>query len=1036
MLSIKPRPALGSRPQGDSGLQPQTSAQTLTTVTPQVVSRQESSAGASCSIAGRNADLAPSAPFLRPVNVGPVLLPVPDNLAGKTCSVSTAMVTLMDAVSDDYLVRLQQKECPERIIAGRVGDDREFVARAWSRLRDSFCHYQMALRAPGRDKTLDLGLLINLIEACYVYGTLAGDQHMASFFHFGHTVSGPDDSNFLLDSDGVEQISQGDSEEFFSFLFNALDFMNPEDPWSGYFELQQTRHKQVGQVFKDPVAYSRPDMPTSFLWLEIPLGDPQDGSNQSETMQDLIQKRVVNSIGERGRVSQDEACQACEQMREKVRELPKSRISQTQRDTMLAEIDKFEKQVQQSWDAEALRPCGFTSKLYVEPGNDAMLLRLQVFFYQPEEQGSIDWSNVSGADPKPEDLGIDSASQAGKPVKEYYLTEGGTGKHYVYNVMSSKHAAAFRLSRAMYEMANYPVADIRPVNRGTKTTAKFYEGKGAVTLPTSHIATEILTERRSPNRFDYNPEHVVDAMAKGAWYKSSVVFDAWLGNVAVTSSRLAKADVPKKDGSGATRAVIYRTDFCNCMGFSKKEGDIGGFGMDASADLETLKQDPAFSCLSDKDIKTGIEQLSRIKDDLIDYMVGKYYSGMSVAERTVMANTLIARRDSLLAMKQYQAGLAQSLAPLARPMRGKRHTEAVSALASTDGEFEIPQVLVGGQNQPYQAKIRSVVCHQGISMYDGHYVAFREEGGEWMVSDDLLGQGGVLVSEYLKRKGREHLVDIDAPDGWDTLINTMEDSTLAMTPYMMLGQRMGITARPECEESFTRQRVANWKQAREAEQIAREAEAAKPQVNASLTNLVKVMETQISAPAASVQEVHKPQEELQEVMEVQASEPDVMVMDVSEKKDPDYIDPSAQQKPGLRGRKRGGGAALEAVAVKKAKVDAASVVLPSEKALGAAAVLNKTALVDITATPTALQPLPQPESQEPPVKVEQMDEKVLLQELKKAPQLQPQPQPKPKPVSLPPLKLGNEKMSQVLPLISGGARGKKPVKIRQKMRRV
>ena len=797
------------------------------------------------SVRSRETTTVPPEPFVRSRHTGSVLIPVPSNIAGKTCGISSTMVQMLDLISDQYLNGMRRWECPDKHLTFLDDAQKKVVADAWKRLRDSFCAYQIALRTSGAVKELDKHYLVDLIEACYVFGTLTNDLTLTNLMPFDVPVVDGKEKGFLkvgkkenrtLRCDIYDRVRQGDSEEFFSFLLNALGVLERKQDWGAYFELQQVRHYQVGMVGQEVVDYSRPLRPSPLNWLEVPMASSTDGSRNPETFQDYIQQRVVHSVGEREPVTKDMANQACLAKLDEIRQ--SQMLTDRDRSAMTEGVSQLQSRINSSWDETTPRPNAFSSRWHISPVNDGLLVRLKVFNHADELQGAIDHKGLAGIKHFSQDLRMCSLEeQRHLPVKEFCVRENGRattdGKLYIYQIMSLPQAGAVKLARAFYEMAGFPVADIRPVNRGVSKTVI-----NETETPTAHLATEILTERESRTpKFDYNIDHVQEAMSRGAWHKMAVVFDALLGSTEVVSfdtwehtgisdTRLAKAEIPKNDGTGRTREVIYRTDFCNCLGYSKHEPKTKAFSDNAVADLAALLKKPAFSSVSDSDVRAGMAQLQRVSEEMIRFMVDKYHSGINAVERKKMADTLIARRNSLLAIPRYRPALS-SASLLAPPMRGKCHANAVDALVTMDGdgEFELPNVFVQGQQQSYKAKVSSVQCHMGTSIHDGHYICVREEGGIWMVSDDLSGRGVIPVSEYLEHLGRPNLVDRDNPNGWDSLLNMVEDGSLAITPYMLYAPRLGAPTRPEGSFEFTTERIQEWRQSVETQKLAEELEA-------------------------------------------------------------------------------------------------------------------------------------------------------------------------------------------------------------------
>ncbi|CAM3602794.1 hypothetical protein [Parendozoicomonas haliclonae] len=767
--------------------------------------------------------------WLRPGTIGQTFMQLPNNFGGKTCGISAGQAFLSFAVSDQLLGEIKERECPEELLTDRAADEIPALQDSWERLRDSFVDYQLALRCPeetedeGEESPLD-AKLIELIEASYVFHQISGDHRLADVLPFEVDVDNSRQSGFLS-NEVLNKIQQGDVEEFMEFLLNSMGMLQGGTRWSNFLEVEWGHRYELGIAGGEPVYLDKPfAVPLPDYWIEIPFAT-KAGEYRPTSLQDYIGSRVYQLPGEPMNFDNGDESLARTTIENEIQGLSRRRLGAQKKRQVTRELEALKVK---EWNGACV-PHASLVRLRIGENNDGLCIRLNVGKSSGEqEKSSFDNGELTAADTERPELNISPVVTGKELFKEYYCHEeresrkdedgasvGTTDKiYFVSQAMPQEQGAACQLSQAIYEMFGMQVARLTPIRRREKSSKR-------VSLnPDGRVmhAMDVL-----PEPADYTKVAVNQAIRNGVSNQEAVVVDALLGNLDVASSRLAVME-QVVDAAGQTGNVLYRTDFSGCMGYNREKGyqkhangfDRNRFGLDASKDLLKLKREMN---ASDESLRKGMALLSQLTDSdicaLVAYHLSKYKTGSqsSQQDQEQVVRTLISRRDSLLKMAQFKP-TAQDLDEahkIAFSSRNKSHHEVASALAGSDGRFELPEVYNLGQGSVYQGQITAMVCQVGDTSRSGHLITLFEYGGEWMVADDLCkSHEAVLLSDYLDDTVKGHLVDQNAPNGWGTLANMLTKDMKLVTPSLLFVRRVGEQCRPELEPEFMRGRMQSW----------------------------------------------------------------------------------------------------------------------------------------------------------------------------------------------------------------------------------
>ncbi len=747
-----------------------------------------------------------------------VIFPVPENFGGKSCYISSAMQCMTSLISQDDLDALQARTTVPAELTRNIecrGPLRDHVITAWLRLKDAFCDYQQRIRQAGNTIDLPEEVLVELIEAASVFGHLAGNSSVIDLF-IPMCTEGlkPTAKGFLMAN--IKMLQQQDPEELMLEFINALSlYPNGECQWNSCLPEKNTSSTVVDHIGNHTILHNVTGQGAGGYCIEVPLSQDDGEDDGAKTMHELLTYRVLSSQDRDGRsVSQEDATAAY------LKAQGASPLDRDLTQSISLALGKIS-----SWDEQEKRDLYHRVSWQLPDRNDAFLMRLQVFdnVFAPQASSSddqylglnegmegmevVDFRDLVTPSTIPEKMHVKGASSGGKVVE--VAVKRPNGILYRDSLFTDKKQAdAYRLTHAFYDIYGFPVADLLPVTNspGTKT----------------HLLTPFMPGMKG-GVYTEDSSKIVRAMENGAKYGAAVVFDAWLGNVGVANSRLA---MEKEDGVN----YVYRTEF-HGLGYDR-EGKAALFGDSAVVDLNALLEEPGFRVLKEAPmenrLQTGMNKLRSITDEQIMSIVAAILPDTTEEDKETQAQIitkLIARRESLLAMSASitpSTSHADKLTPGARQgIPGKRHHEAVGAFCETQGQMVLPHVMKGDDMVLYKANAKSVICHIGTSKNSGHYISLNRIGDDWFVMDDMLTDfdeyrvGGVSLSDYLELKKREHLIDEGNRNGFQTLRQMLEDSSLQMTPYTILWEREqeDQQKRPEWRASVEEEKLDAWRHA-------------------------------------------------------------------------------------------------------------------------------------------------------------------------------------------------------------------------------
>ncbi len=782
-------------------------------------------------LASRSTAVTSSAPsltpttWLRSAKVGTVLQAVPENLCGKTCAVSSYMAFLATVFSDEMIGKLRQGAMQDYHLQGASLDQQQLIGEAWLRLRDSFCNYQIMLRDPlnaSGDPTL---LLVEFIEALYVFGFYIShrDTQILQALPLNILVNSAQDRGFLLGALEDASVPQIEIGVLIGALNFALGTHSAESLWQGSMN-QRIRYKyDIGKVGSQTLQGESSDAGEPCFAITVPL--KAERTEQSPvSLQDYLQHNLIGSASEGRKISQVTADGIFDNAEDRIRR--DRSLSASECSQLLAELAELRRI---PWDEATSCPQTSQTQFHIAHGNDGVCLRLALF--QPDNTDVLTEGDLHkfSAVAAPKQLNILPKAQF-RTMKEFFFErQEGQGPDLIYQVLPVEHGIRSRLSHDLYQVCDIPVANLHPLQLTNK------EGHMVTSMELNGQSVPALFQVMECDQAndDYRAEVVADGIANEMPYSMAVVLDALVGNVNVASSRLAVAS--QDDGLGEQEKILCRTDFTNCMGYSRVGGKRPSFGDDASRDLLHLKETMH---VSDEHIRDGIALLANVTDDVLIQLISRHC--FDPFQQPQLLQTLSRRRNSLLAMEQFrpepQAFKDMSL-DITVQAQGKSHQEAVKAVTAMNGTFALPEVYHLGQKIPYTAGISAMVCHMGEAMHSGHFIEVHENLGEWFVADDREPGQALLLSDYLRCHGLTHYINPERPNGWVSLTNMLARDPRCITPMLVFARREGCEPRPEWTEAFSRQRLTSWQTAIEqakaeqakAEQEQRVAEQQKKQ---------------------------------------------------------------------------------------------------------------------------------------------------------------------------------------------------------------
>ncbi|MCL6270883.1 hypothetical protein M3P05_13215 [Sansalvadorimonas sp. 2012CJ34-2] len=707
-----------------------------------------------------------------------------------TCFISSALQFLGRMLDDDYLNRLigaqdryhrdpNSSGCPPALLAGKSKEDQNAVIQNWLHFQELFCEAMVMVRQPsGEQETVPEGFMDEFLKRLRRLGRDSGHQRTCDLL-------GREETN--------SKINQTDVCEFLRCLDELLGLTDEAYDWKGAVKLQDDQRAVVGKLENGQNVYvdMRQDKPefAPFHLVSLPYQSEHDPTNYFE-------KCLAPTVAKDPKPFSKNDAEI------KIRDAF---------DEIRFSNPALSEEVEQKLHTLQVKP-GYPletgTNIYLKPDCDSISIRLNMTARESDvEPGSYDLQKESGGI-IPEKLSYTTDDEA------FYMRDKTTGKKYVVKMSpiggvdaeekdSRQHAQASRLARKFYEIAGAKVLK-------NSTVTKIYESDD----PDKNGEPKILSVTEDPAEtpeqcLDCRPNEVSRVLDSKDWRgKEYIIFDAWLGNLGIVNGRSGGLGLARVEFHSSTNPDILmgeshelcRTEF-ECFGYKYKEAERGIFANTALLDLNALLDSKLFkdAGITKRDLEYGKRLLKKMTDNVIKETIW----GSGFADKEWLIDVLISRRDSIKndtfgdgedinaldSMNRRETNLEFS------PDNGCRKLtkEAVRALQSSRGEIELQanELIEGDETREakFTGKAKSIVCHAGSTLSEGHYITLQRYHDTWFVLDDCLKYNGkpagmVPVWAYIRMLDPDY--KSDSPNGIDNVIALFKiDDDRKFVPYLV-----------------------------------------------------------------------------------------------------------------------------------------------------------------------------------------------------------------------------------------------------------
>ena len=731
-------------------------------------------------------------PFQRVSDTGLYPFPSMDVLSRKFTYITASMQFLVSALSDSDLDTLTQKASPL------------MHSGLWEEVRDAFCECQIALRQRGDRNVLPGQMLARLVYALYCYGRVTGHSGLQLLFPFEDEVA-DDPIQFLRDNQ--QQFKLCSPAVFMGCLADILTD-DPKEEWGGFAQQKSADISQVGMVRGYGIS-TKTLKDENSVGIAVPLDDPPQGAGTS--LESLL--RVVSCQRVSDQPVSQSAARHCYE-KEQIKQQMKQQATESAVRRII--IDDIEKQLDgiDQWDEELPRPHYVGKEWHIGAHSDSVLMSMPIFL-EEKDKPQVKWESLetllsdtgSGEEiaDVPEYLRTFQCQRTKREgIPDVVVHDKTTGKNYIHVAVSPQHGAAFLIAQELYRIAGFKTMGVTRVDRG--------DGKCHLLIS---LPMEDKSGKKGGRAFCYEHGKVMASMRDGAYYGAAVVFDALLKNDDIANSRMAIVSQPTV--KGVMKPYVYRTEF-HCLGFSRstkrQKAVMHGVPLEGSVvdDLNTLLKKECFkNARKSGQVQLGLERLATLRDETFHQVVAHYWPG-SQGDAQVVAEQILARKNTLLTMKGVVLSRERQQKPLAPVFHNKRHVSAVRALCESHGEVALPNIFAGDELLETKGRLRTLLCHVGDAREYGSYITLHRIGSVWFVVDDIGsdGEGGISLDEFVSKEGLGHLKDEDNPAGMVTLENMLKCGFLRTTPELMLWELEAAEKRREWQPDFEREVIQSW----------------------------------------------------------------------------------------------------------------------------------------------------------------------------------------------------------------------------------